>query len=205
MENLISIRRNIEEMAGLALSMLKTMYDGFMKHDLDILLGVLNDEARLNDMEKAITLALIDLSKGKISDSDKKNIMLLTNIVADLEEIGDYVKDMIERIEIKIQENLLFSDEALSEYKHLYSVVEAGLSDVVNSLKMNDKNFAKRALGDEGHVDDLVQKYRQTHTQRLISGICLPFACNMFLNLLDFSAQIYHHTKIIAQNILELK
>ena len=205
MEDLVTIREKINEMAGLTLSMLKTTFDGFMKHDLDILASVLKDEHRLNDMERTITLSLIELAKTKISDNDKKNIMHLSDIVADLEEIGDYVKDMIERIEIKIQERLLFTEEALSEYKHLYSAMETALCDAVNSLKMKDKNFAKRVLCDGEHVDILVGKYGQTHTYRLISGICDPRAGNMFVDLLDFGGQIFHHTKSIANNILELK
>lgn len=204
MEDLATIREKINQMAGLTLSMLKATFDGFIKHDLDILAGVLKDEEKLNHMERTITLSLIDIAKNK-SAAEKKNIALFSNIVADLEEIGDYVKDMIERIEIKIQERLLFTEEALSEYKHLYSVVETALADAVNSLKMKDKNFAKRVLCDGEHVDILVGKYRQTHTYRLISGICDPRAGNMFLNLLDFTAQISHHTKAIAKNISELK
>lgn len=204
MEDLITIREKINQMAELALSMLKDTFDGFIKHDSDILAGVLKDEERLNDMERSLTSSLVVISKGK--DTDKKNIMLLSNIVEDLEEIGDYIKDMIERIEIKIEEKLLFSDDAVDEYRHLYNVVETELADIQKALRMNDKNFARRVLsGAESHVDNLVQKYREAHTQRLVAGICLPRACNMFLNLLDFTAQISHHTKAIAKNISELK
>jgi len=204
MENLASINEKIKQMAEHVLLMLKHTFDGFMRHDQDILAGVLKDEQNLNEMEKNITLSLVEISKGKITDIDKKEIMLMTNIVEDLEEIGDYIKDMIERIEIKIEEKLLFSEEALNEYRHIYSIAETGLLDIVNALKMNDKNFAKRALCDGEHVDNLVEKYRKFHAQRLISGVCDPRAGNMYLNLLDFTAQIFHHTKVIAKSILEL-
>lgn len=204
MENLGSVREKINQMAELALSMLKTTFDGFIKHDLALLAGVLKEENRLNDMERSVTLSLIDISKEKAT-ADKKNIMLLADIVGDLEEIGDYIKDIIERIEIKIQEELFFSEEALSEYKHLYTITETALQDIVNSLRMKDKNFAKRALCDGEHVDSLVQKCRDAHAKRLLSGICDPRAGNMFLNILDFTAQITHHAQAIARNILELK
>lgn len=205
MEDLVTIREKINQMSQLTLAMLKTTFDGFMKHDLDILASVLKDEAKLNEMEKAITLSLIEVSKAKVTTGDKKNIMLLSNIVADLEEIGDYIKDMIERIEIKIQENLLFSEEALTEYRHLYSVVETALYNIVNSLKLNDNNFSQMVLCGKEEVDKLIEKYRDAHTKRLLCGICDPRAGNMFLNLLDFTGQIFHHTKAIAKNILELK
>lgn len=205
MTDLVSVRGNINEMAEFTLAMLKKTFEGFMQHDVEILAGVLKDEQRLNDLERANTLSLIGIAKDKITDVEKQNIMLLSQIVADLEEIGDYIKDMIERIEIKIEEKLLFSEDALSDYRHLYSAVEATLSDAVNSLKMKDKNFAKRVLCDGEHVDVLVGKYRQAHTQRLISGVCDPRAGNMFLNLLDFGGQIFQHTKSIANNVLELR
>lgn len=205
MADLVSIREKINIMAELALSMLKRTFEGFMKHDLDLLGEVLKDEQDLNDMEKTITLSLIDAAKVKITETDKKNIVLFEGIIGDLEQIGDYIKDMIERIEIKIQEKLLFSEDALGEYRHLYSVVETALSDTVNSLKMNDRNFAKRILGDKGHVDGLVEKYSESHAQRLMSGACDPRAGNMFLNLLDFTGQVFHHTEAVANNILKLK
>jgi len=204
MEDLTVLREEVNKMATLALSMLKNTFDGFMKHDSEILAGVLKDEERLNDMERALTSSLATISKDK--SADKNNIILLSNIIEDLEGIGDYIKDMIERIEIKIEEKLLFSDDAVDEYKHLYNVVETELSDVEKALRMNDKNFARRVLCvTENHVDNLVQKYRKSHAQRLVAGICLPRTCNMFLNLLDFTAQISHHTKAIAKNISELK
>jgi phosphate:Na+ symporter len=205
MEDLILIREKINEMAGLALSMLRNTFDGFMKHDLEILSCVLKDEERLNEMERAITLSLIDISKGKVTEKDKKNIVLLTNIVGDLEEVGDYVKDMIERIEIKIQERLLFSEEALVEYRHLYATVETALSNINNSLKLNDNNFSNMVLCGKEDVDKLIEKYRDAHTQRLLSGICDVRSGNMFLNLLDFTGQIFHHARSLAENILGLK
>jgi len=204
MEDLTDLRKEINKMAALTLSMLKNAFNGFMEHDSEILAGVLKDEERLNEMEKDLTTSLVAISK--IKGADKKNIMLFSNIIEDLEEIGDYIKDMIERIEIKIEEKLLFSDDAVDEYKHLYNVVETELADVEKALRMNDNNFAKRVLSSaENHVDNLVQKYRDSHTQRLVAGICIPRSCNMFLNLLDFTAQISHHTKAIAKNISELK
>ncbi len=205
MENLVTIKEKINQMADLVLSMLKTTFKGFMEHDSEILDRVLKDEQRLNEIENNLTLSLIGISKNKVTDSDKKNIMHLSNIVADLEQIGDYIKDMIERIEIKIEEKLLFSDEALSEYRNLYGIIETAFSDIVNSLITNDKNLAKQILKDKGEIDILVNKYRDAHTERLLSGICDPRAGNMFLNLLDFTGQIFNHTKSIAKNILELK
>ncbi len=205
MDDLVSIREKINQMVDLVYLMLTSTFKGFMEHDVDILTDVLKQEQNLNDMERSLSFSLVEISKAKPKVVDKRYVALLAEIVANLEEIGDYIKDMIERIEIKIQERLFFSEEALSEYSHLYDVVQTALSDVVKSLKVNDKNFARRILGDEEHVNRLLIRYRDAHTKRLISGVCDPRAGNMFLNLLDFTAQIFHHTKAVADNILDLK
>jgi Na+/phosphate symporter len=60
-------------------------------------------------------------------------------------------------------------------------------------------------LKKEEHIDALVDEYRRRHDQRLIDGICSPMACNMYLNMLDFTAAVYHHTNRIAKRLLELK
>lgn len=197
------IKIKVREMAKLTLKMLVTTFEGFMEHNLAILGGVLKDEESLNNMEKDIVKSLVEASKTTALSKD--DFIILTDLVEDLEEIGDYCKDIIERVEIKIQENLLFSDDALEEYKHLYTVVESGLSDIVKALEMSDRKFAARVVSDQEHVDELVEKYRKSHAERLMKGICDLRAGNMFLNLIDFTAQIYHHTRAIARGILKLK
>ncbi|MFH1201979.1 MAG: PhoU domain-containing protein [Candidatus Omnitrophota bacterium] len=190
-------------MAKLTLKMLTTTFEGFMEHDPTILSGVLKDEESLNNMEKELVKILLEDSKtGALSKND---FIILTDLVEDLEEIGDYCKDIIERVEIKIQENLLFSDDALEEYKHLYTVVESSLSDIVKALSMSDKKFASRVSADQEHLDELVEKYRKSHAERLMKGTCDLRAGNMFMNLLDFTAQIYHHTRAIARGILKIE
>ena len=84
-------------------------------------------------------------------------------------------------------------------------MVDTELSDVDKSIRMNDRNFAQRVLCDGEHVDGVVEKYRKAHARRLMAGVCDPRTGNMFLNLLDFTAQISRHTKTIARNILGLK
>lgn len=205
MDNLCFVRDQLNQMGHLALSMLKDTFNGFMEHDRDILAEVLKNEQKLNDLEKGVATYFLGISKTDINARDKGNIMRIANIALDLEQIGDYIKDMVERIEIKIEEKLLFDDEAVNEYKHLYSAIEAELEDAVKALDSGDKNFAKRILSDESHVDRLAKKYRDSHTKRLFSGVCEPRSCNMFLNLLDFTVQISHHTKAVARNFLLIK
>lgn len=199
------VRDKVNEMSELAYNMLTRTYEGFMKHDSDLLDEALKYENRLNKLEKAVNIAAAEVSKTKkLGPKDKNKLVVLIDITAGFEAIGDYCKDMIERIEIKILENLLFSDKAVAEYTHLYEVVRGDFNSIVNALKMNDFKIVNGLLCAGDHAGELVEKYRKNHNDRLLQGICSPLACNMYLNLLDLTAQIHERIKKIAQDLQKI-
>lgn len=176
-----------------------------MEHDLDILADVLAKENILNQLEKELTAQLIELGRCSAQKNEREKVTRYADIVADIELVGDYCKDILERVEIKIQEKLLFSDDAVSEYNELYKKTEEALAEIAAALDADKPGLVKEVIKEEEHIDKLVDKYRQHHNQRLIEGICSPLGCNMFLNMLDFTAAVYYHAKKIARNLLKVK
>jgi phosphate:Na+ symporter len=205
MKDAAEIKLRIADMAQLALSMWKQTFAAFMEHDLDILAGVLEDEHKLNDMEKQITTELIAWNRDAKAKEEKSLALIYADVVGDLELIGDYCKDVLERVQIKIEEKLLFSDEAVKEYELLYRKTEDALDEVALALKKDNMGIVKEVLKKAEHIDSLVDQYRTRHNERLVAGVCSPMACNMFLNMLDFTAAIYYHTKKIAKSLLKIK
>ncbi len=195
----------LADMSALALSMWQRTFEAFMEHDLEILSGVLSDEQKLNDMEKEIASGLIAWNKVFSDKSEKVKALIYADVVEDLELIGDYCKDILERLQIKIEERLLFHEEAVKEFEELYRKVEGALEEVAFALKKQDMSLVKGVLKKEEHIDTFVDEYRTRSNERLIAGTCSPMACNMFLNMMDFSAAIYYHTKKIAKNLLKLR
>jgi len=205
MKDFKSIKKEIAGMSKLALEMWQTTHEAFMQHDLDLLSQVLEKESKLNDLEKELTGNLIELGRVAESEDEKNEISIYVDVTGDLELIGDYCKDILERVEIKIEERLLFSEEAVKEYNELYDKTESALSEVVFSLEKDNPGLLKEILKKDEHIDPLVDEYRKKHNQRLIAGVCTPMACNMFLNMLDFTAAVYYHAKKIARNLIKIK
>ena len=205
MEELTEVKQKISVMAALALAMWRTTHQAFMEHNMELLSLVLEDEERLNRLEKDLTALLIGLGKDTSSRTDKALLTAYADVVGDLELIGDYCKDILERVQIKIEERLLFSDDAVKELEDLYRRTESALSQVSEMLAKDDMSLAAGILNGQRHIDTLVDEYRQRHTQRLLDGICSPLAGNMFLNILDFTAAVYYHTKKIARSLLKIK
>ena len=205
MPDLNSIKKSIADMAKQALDMWKSTHQAFMEHNLDLFPRILSEENKLNDLEKELTAKLVELGRASASKEEKIKVTIYADVVGDLELIGDYCKDILERVQIKIEEKLLFSDEAVKEYGGLYGKTEEALEEVVFALDRDSPEAVKTVLKKEEQIDSLVDEYRGRHDQRLIDGICSPMACNMFLNMLDFTAAVYRHTNRIAKGLLKLK
>lgn len=205
MADLNSIKVKIAGMSEVASKMWQMTYKVFMEHDAVLIQPVLIEENKLNDLEKEITSELVEFARLTSSEQEKSIALIYADVVGDLELIGDYCKDILERVEIKIAENLLFSEEAVQEYTEIYHKTEEALKEIVNALSMQESYFLKKVLKNEEHIDAMIDQYRIRHNQRLVAGLCSPISCNMFLNMLDFTAAVYYHAKKIARNLLKIQ
>ncbi|MFA5410974.1 MAG: PhoU domain-containing protein [Candidatus Omnitrophota bacterium] len=205
MKELGAIKSEIARMSQAALKMLEITHQAFMEHNPDLIALALEQENQLNEQEKSITTELIEFGRGSAKKEERKHATLYTDIVGDLELIGDYCKDILERVQIKIEEKLLFSEDAVKDYNDLYGMAYAALKELAEALARDDLSLIGKVMKKEKHIDSLVDEYRQRHNQRMIKGVCTPMACNMFLNMLDFTAAIYYHAKKITRNLLKTK
>ena len=205
MDNLTDIKKRIGDMAQTALAMWRTSHRVFLEHDVDLISEVLSHENKLNDMEKEITVLLIGYGRACSDAREKHQVTIYADIVGDIELIGDYCKDILERVQIKIEEKLFFSDEAVSDYEELYRKTESALDEVAVVLQRDNLSIVNDVLKKEEHLDSLVDAYRARHDQRLLSGACSPMAGNMFINMLDFTAAVYYHVKKIARNLRKIR
>jgi len=205
MIELNDLKKDIAEMARMALDMWKMTHQAFMEHNLDLFAPVLEKESLLNELEKQLTAELVEIGRATSTKEEREKVVGYADIVGDIELIGDYCKDILERVQIKIEEKLLFSDDAVKEYGELYQKTATALEEVAQALEKDEPDFVRRVLKQEEHIGNLVDEYRRRHDQRLIDGVCSPLACNMFLNMLDFTAAVYYHTKRIAETLVKIK
>lgn len=205
MVDLNSIKGKIKQMARSALSMWQLTYDAFIEHDVELISKALEEENKLNRLEEEINKQIIGLAGSAVGPKEKSQVIAYADIAGDFELIGDYAKDILERIQIKIEEKLLFSEEAVEEFKELYHKTKSALEEVVFVLEKDNPALIKEVLRDKEHIDVLVDKYRSNHNQRMLAGSCTPMSCNMFLNMLDFTAAVYYHIKKISKSMLKIK
>lgn len=194
--------KEILEMADTLKSVLDLIRDGFTEHKLSSLSKAIEAERNINALQKSIMDKIVIDSKKEGMNSSE--LITASQIAETLERIGDECVNLIERIEIKIKENLLFSEKGVQEYIEVFDGAKESFDAASGVLRTADKAAAKKIIANGFHVKELVEKYRKTHNERLVKGICDPRASNMFFDMLDFTGNIARHSSNVVKALLPL-
>ena len=111
--NINEIKLKAVAMADKVYEILNLVEDGFIKNKMDFLTIALQEEGEVNKMERALTEGIAELSKMVVY---RKELASLAQIVEMLERMGDEATGLIERIEMKVHEKLLFAEEAVTQF-----------------------------------------------------------------------------------------
>ena len=192
-----AIRSGTESMADRMCEILELIEKAFMEHKTEILTDAMKKESQINVTERELTAKIIELSR---STKDKKDLFILQQAIEMLERMGDESLSIMERVEIKITEKLLFSDLGVNQFNETYGIMKNSVNMMRQFLRKPDSALANRIIDNGFHVKELVERYRKEHTERLVKGLCTPIAANMYFDMLDYTGNLARH----ASNIVKL-
>ena len=192
------IRNDAVKMTGSISEILSLVSKGFMEHKKEFLNDAIKKERELNAQEKVLTKDILNLSKE--TKSNMEELSCLAQMIETLKRMGDEAANLIERIEIKITENLLFSEEGVEQFNETYTATQQSIDMMREFLKSKDPETKKKIVDNGFHVKFLVERYRKEHADRLVKGLCTPMGANMYFGMLDFTGNIARH----ASNVVKL-
>jgi len=171
-------------------TMMGAARDAFNRHSR----GSLDQLKSLNDaVTKEIKQAL-----GLAAGSSRTAAPKLENILKHLEVIRGSIWGLVEPIQKKIKDGVLFSDKAVSQSNYLFDLHSGMLRSILDILK-TDNEFLKKYMVQEGR--SLIQScndFATEHEARMIEGICLPQAAPIYINILDRMREISRQEVDIA-------
>ncbi|MEA1939339.1 MAG: Na/Pi cotransporter family protein [Candidatus Caldatribacteriota bacterium] len=195
--------KEMVRMGEMVESMLDNVMISFIQGDLNKLKNVYLKEKVVNTLEKEITKYLVLISQKSLNIKQSKRLNDLMNIVNDIERVGDHAENMAELAEEKINENLPFSDKALSELKYMFSKVQSSIKKSITALKNRDINLANEVASNEDEIDDIEMELRNNHIHRLNKGVCFPESGVIFLDLISNLERIGDHANNISLMVRE--
>lgn len=196
------IKKSIQQMFGMVVEMIDLVNRGLMENDVHYLNSALNKEHIIDDLEKDITANIVGISKD-LNKRAHREFILLGEIAENTERMGDELRCLIERIEIKIAEKLFFSDIGIQQYKEVFEKMQESVRLVGEFLNEDNVKALDAVLKNGEDIKKLIERYRIEHLERLTKGICEVRAANMYFDMLDFTGNIARHCTNIARGYKE--
>lgn len=190
------IRARAASMGDIVFEILELIEKGFMENKSEILSHAADRERQINETEKLLTENIMKLSE---SSRNRSALVALEQMVETFERMGDEAIGLIERIEIKVQEKLLFSDRGVEQFNETYHAMKDSVRMLREFLNNPSEELKNRIIDNGFHVKELVERYRKEHTERLLNGLCTPMGANMYFDMLDITGNLARHASNIAK------
>lgn len=189
------ILKTLHEMGNDAEDSLSLLQTSFLYHSLQHLHDCREKVHHFKEMEPQLTRELAELARE--NDDAKPYVSVPVHLV----RIGECTDNLAGCIEKIIKEKLLFSDRAIEEVTFLLQRLMDILRPMSDIILARNAILAKYVNESEAGVVKRALEYATLHEERLIEGLCIPFASSLYITMLDEIKNIAWHTKEIATKL----
>jgi len=204
----IALANSIQEvirMGNKSTNTLKYSMSALIEKDDALLKKAFESEKTVNKLQKDLLNYLLKLSKEPLRDDERFMIDSLYHTVNDIERVSDHAENIAELGSVMIDNNITFSETAISEINEIYGKALQNLEHSMTALNNMDFDLANEVLKTEEEVNYLEKTYRKAHIARLNEGACTIDAGVIFLDLLTNIERVSDHCKNISKMVLDFQ
>lgn len=162
----------VREMAELSVASMKKSFCMLKKYDAAVAEEIRKSEEKVDHYEDILGSYLVKLSGYQINDSDSAEISKLLKVIGDYERISDHSINILESAEEMRDKEIKPTEKAQKELDNLCCAVSEILDISYDAFARNDTDEAKGVEPLEEVVDELREKIRNGHIERLKNGEC---------------------------------
>ena len=150
-----------------------------------------------------ITQFLVKLGNLSISEHQKMVVSDLFSAAIDLESIGDHANDISDIAGEAATVEANFSEMAIDDINEMVEKVFEIVDLALRLRETNTYSFIAKIEDLEEEIDELEEKIRAEHTERLISGACDIRLSILFLDTVSHLERISDHALKMAYCVKE--
>lgn len=164
--------------------------------------SILEVEDQIDYLNKAITDFLIKLANN-VSDEDSKKVGGYFHVINDIERIGDHACNFLDESKIMVEDELKFSDEAISEVDELNKIIIEMFDLALIIFRHNDTDDLKKLHILEEKTDELSKSLAQNHYHRITQNSCSPELTSFYSELITELERVADHLTNIGYSIVD--
>jgi len=153
-EDLNALSRRIVEMGGLAEAMLGSVADALSRRDVTRANEIIRSDATLDRLQAETEEGALSLiARRQPMAGDLRHVMGTIRIAADIERVGDLIKNVAKRI--TAMEEAFISAKTLGGIQNMSHLVLTQLKQVLDAFAQNNPALARDVWMRDGEVDAL--------------------------------------------------
>jgi len=158
---------------------LNNIYRGFVSEKINLL-----KESRLKFRE-SLKKRLPGVEK-LIEDKDKNEaVKSFVFALPHLQRVALALDNIVDKMEIKVETSVLFSQKALDDIKQLMVAVGAAFTDVKDYCMTKNPILKEQIQADMENIRKMIDEFEIIHQNRLITGVCMPKASYLYIDMTD--------------------
>ncbi|OPY77263.1 MAG: hypothetical protein A4E65_02861 [Syntrophorhabdus sp. PtaU1.Bin153] len=173
------IAKRVHDLLEEAVPILRKIYRGFVNERPDLLR---ESRVQFRELVKKRLPGIEKLTQDRDkNEAVKKFITALPH----LQRVGLAIHNLIDKMEIKAEKKVLFSPKASDEMKQLMEAVGTVFSNVKDYYSTKNPTLKEQIQADIGKVRQLADDFDLIHQNRLITGLCVPQASYLYVDMTD--------------------
>jgi phosphate:Na+ symporter len=197
------LMKEVIRMAGLAKENVRHAMEAFFNYDEEEVDEVYRKEEIINFLNQEITHFLVMFNGLGLPQRDLMLISGLYHVVNDIERIGDHAENLVEYAEYSMDNKLNYSDIAKAELEEMTEKIMIMLENTIRALKERDQALAQLVLKEEEEIDEIKDRLRRSHIERLNSQQCTPTSGVIFLDIVTNLERVADHATNVSQSVLD--
>lgn len=190
--------KEVVHMGEITLNNVKDAVEALLKNDEEKAKKVLEVEKVIDAHQKIITEYLIKINNLSLTEKQHYVVNDLFHTISNIERVGDHAENLADLALEKVREGIYLSDEAYKELEEITTAAVDSFDYAVRALETEDEKYIAMVANLEKKVDDLRDKLRQRHIERLSKGICTSENGVIFIDALINLERISDHSLNIA-------
>ena len=187
-----------EESILTSIGLLNHYNDSAFSHVLDL-------ETVGDRYEDALGSYLVKLTGQELTESQGRSASLYLHTLSDFERVSDHARNLAQNFQECHQKQIHFSEEAMSELNVMIQAIREILRVTTEAFVKSDPELAKKVEPLEEVIDELCDKMKSRHVERLQRGSCTISQGFVFNDLLTNFERVSDHCSNIAVAIIELE
>ncbi len=200
-DELKALADTLVQMCYKAADILSDSIDGFSKHNIKLVNEAEKKGKELHYEEADIVAKLVAKAKVTSSTKLKKYISGLITVGSHIELMEDNVLSLLSTIRTKIEESMLFSDKAVDELNFLFKNTKGILKSTADALVTQNRILGKQILIEEEAIRQKACDYETVHEDRMISGVCVPKASKLYIDMVNSIREINWHVRQVLERM----